>query len=406
MKKSLLALLLIVFIDGSGIGILFPILNDVLINTTSHFLPAHTTAAQRYFDYSVTISLFFLCWFIGATYLSKTSDSIGRKKALFVCLYGLLSGYCLTALALIIKSFALLLAGRIIAGLTAGSQSVAQAAIIDISTQKNKATHLGWIAVAFSLGLVAGPCIGGIFSDKRLSVYFNNELPFIILMILILSNILMVYRYYKESVVEKKKHQFKLADLVKQFSLIISNPIVRNLSLIFFIQQFCFNTFYVFISPYLYKTYHYSTMQNSAIMALLGISNLVGAGCILPIVQGRIAEKNIIRFGLITMSASLCLLLTLHYNYSPYILVIPFMITYALAYTMMLTLFSNAVEKDQQGWVMGITVSLFTIGSAITANVGGALINLSEKLPLAIAAIGCIASFSLSFILKMSKSKN
>ena len=163
-QKSLLQmfpLFLALFIDGMGLALLFPILNGMIISPHSHFLPVDTSATMRNFLYGFTVSIFMLCWFFGAAVLGDLSDKVGRKKSLLICLVGACLGYFLSAVAVLYSSFLWLIIGRIIAGFTSGSQPIAQAAIVDVSSDIHKARNIGLILLAVSLGFVLGPILGG-----------------------------------------------------------------------------------------------------------------------------------------------------------------------------------------------------------------------------------------------------
>ena len=56
----------------------------------------------------------------------------------------------------------LLLAGRIVGGITAATQSTASAYMADISTPEEKAANFGLIGAAFGVGFVLGPLLGGL----------------------------------------------------------------------------------------------------------------------------------------------------------------------------------------------------------------------------------------------------
>src|SRR3990167_4007267 len=94
-------LLLVIFIDGMGLSLLFPVLGSIIIDTHSHFLPATVSISMRDFLYGLTIGIFMICWFFGAAILGDLSDTIGRKKALMVCLIGSFFGYLLSAMAVV-----------------------------------------------------------------------------------------------------------------------------------------------------------------------------------------------------------------------------------------------------------------------------------------------------------------
>src|SRR5438105_1114250 len=157
-------LFLVLFIDSMGLGLVFPILNALVIDPHANFISASFSANARNLLFGFTISIYMFCWFFGAAFLGDLSDQIGRKKSLMICLLGACFGYLFSALAVVVNSYLLLIIGRIIAGFTAGSQSIAQAAIVDISLPEHKARNLGLILFFASLGFIVGPMIGGILS--------------------------------------------------------------------------------------------------------------------------------------------------------------------------------------------------------------------------------------------------
>ena len=100
-SKSLLAnlpLFIVIFIDGMGLSLLFPILNNIIVDPHSHFLSQSMSASMRDALYGLVVGIFMLCWFFGAAILGDLSDTIGRKKALIICLIGPVWVICLLLL--------------------------------------------------------------------------------------------------------------------------------------------------------------------------------------------------------------------------------------------------------------------------------------------------------------------
>ncbi len=85
---SKFALLAVVFVDLIGQGLVFPIINELVMSQQLAFLAASTPDSQRRFYYGLVIGIFFFSWFLGAIYIAKLSDSIGRKKAIMIGLFG------------------------------------------------------------------------------------------------------------------------------------------------------------------------------------------------------------------------------------------------------------------------------------------------------------------------------
>ena len=73
----MLPLFLVLFIDGMGLGLLFPILNAIIIEPNAGFIELSVNLNQREVLYGFIVGIFMLCWFFGAAYLGDLSDSIG-----------------------------------------------------------------------------------------------------------------------------------------------------------------------------------------------------------------------------------------------------------------------------------------------------------------------------------------
>src|SRR5262249_44495057 len=149
--------------------------------------------------------IYMFCWFFGAALLGDYSDQVGRKKALMICLIGAFLSYLLSAFAVETQSLALLLVGRIVAGITAGSQSIAQAAIVDMSSPEHKARNLGTMLFAISLGFVFGPLAGGVLSDHSLLPIFTYAMPFYFAAGISFINAVLLFFLFKETFVQTQK---------------------------------------------------------------------------------------------------------------------------------------------------------------------------------------------------------
>lgn len=137
-----------VAVDLIGWGIVLPI------------LPLY---AERYtsspFAIGVLVASFSVMQLVFAPVLGRLSDRVGRKPVLVVSLAGTAFGSLLMGLA---PSFGVLLAGRIVDGISGGSVSAAQAAVSDMAPPEQRARLFGLLGAAFGVGFVAGPALGGL----------------------------------------------------------------------------------------------------------------------------------------------------------------------------------------------------------------------------------------------------
>jgi DHA1 family tetracycline resistance protein-like MFS transporter len=246
-------LLLVLFIDGMGLGLVIPVLNGLIFDTHSTFLAAATVSPIMHnVIYGAVIGVYMLCWFWGAAILGDMSDYIGRKKSLVICLVGAFLGYLLSAVAVSLHSLSFLIIGRVIAGITSGSQPIAQAAIIDLSQPENKARNIGFILLALSFGFIFGPLLGGILSDNRLVARLDFSTPFYFSAIISSLNIVLLLLFFHETF-ESKQTQLKINpyQAIHIFIAAFKNKKVKNLSIIFFIFIFGWSSFYSFICFFL-----------------------------------------------------------------------------------------------------------------------------------------------------------
>lgn len=383
--RPAIPLFLLLFIDAMGMGILFPILAVAFMNPSSHFLSIHTSHGMRTFYYGLVISTFMLCWFVGATVLGDYSDIKGRKYCLNICLSGAAVGYTLSGFALMAHSLALLIIGRVIAGLTAGSQSIAQAAIVDLSAKDNLNRNMGYIVLSICLGFVAGPLIGGLFSDNQLMRWLTLQTPMFIAAILSIINLLLLQHYFKEThtLGEPKKFQPMLA--FRLFADAFKQKRLRLLCVVFFIFVCGWSNYYNFISLYLVRVFHYTIVKTALFSACMGLGFSIGSG----IINARISHVSSKHLALGAIAASLlCCALSSFTQREALLWLYAFIIgiSMSIGFTNLTTLFSKQVNVHEQGWVMGINGSVMALSSGVSTLAGATLGNWQAQLPLWVAS--------------------
>ena len=92
MSLAIFALMFTCFVDVMGQGLAFPIFAALLMQPNGGFLQAGVSPSQGALLYGIAIGTFFLTWFFGSLYISKLSDSIGRKEGILICLIGAIAG--------------------------------------------------------------------------------------------------------------------------------------------------------------------------------------------------------------------------------------------------------------------------------------------------------------------------
>lgn len=403
MKKdsiaSMMPLFLVIAIDSMGLGILFPILSAMIISPDSTFLSAGTSEFMREFFYGAIIGIYMIAWFFGAAILGDLSDVIGRRRSLMICLVGAAIGYGISGAAFFCHSLWLLAAGRIIAGFTAGSQPIAQAAVVDMSSEARKARNLGLVLLAVSLGFVLGPLFGGFLTDQRLASWFNYSTPMFFAALLSLCNIVMLYFLFKESHVVTKKVSIRPHYAIQIFIEAFRHPKIRALSFALLVFIAGWGEYFGFISQFLIRRYHYDALETSLFMMVMALGFSLGFAVLVDYCANRFSLKKCITLCML-IGAIFCALTLIHNSLVAWICTFFVGTAIAIAYSLLITLFSDAVNSAEQGWVMGVTNAIMALSFGVTTFFSGFAANMSASAPIIFSAAGLLIACVVMFLVK------
>lgn len=364
---TLAPLFLVLVIDSMGFGLVFPILGP-LFTGEGGIVSAHMALSLRNVLYGVTLTSFSIFMFLGAPLLGDLSDYMGRKKVITLCLLATSAGLALSGLAIEMKSLALLLFARALSGFFAGSQSIAQAAIIDVSAEKEKAANLGLVTLAMCVGFAMGPMLGGWLTDTSVASWFTYGTPFFAAAIFAGLNAIALQFTFKETVPTKTGFKLQWGKAIHVFVSAFRHPKVRLIAIIFLLLMVGWGLYFQFISLYLAEFFHYSPLGIGHYMAWVGVLFGLSLSVIVRLVMQTFkVEAVIIVFtvmaglGAITVASPL--------EWTQWWSVVPITIGTALAEMGLLTLFSGAVDADSQGWVMGVSSAVGAASWSVAAGV-------------------------------------
>src|SRR5215217_6798895 len=163
-RASVVFVLITLFIDILGIGLVFPILPRLVQNLRGGDI------GEASFVYGVLVAIYAVMQFLCAPLLGALSDRFGRRPVILLAVAGLGLDYVLLSFA---PDIWWLVIGRVVAGIFGATHTPAAAYIADVSPPEKRAANFGLIGIAFGLGFIAGPALGGLLGEA------NLRLPFI-----------------------------------------------------------------------------------------------------------------------------------------------------------------------------------------------------------------------------------
>src|SRR2546430_10719780 len=174
-------------------GLIVPVLPKLILD----FLGGVMTDTAKWSGRFAVV--FALMQFFFSPLLGVLSDKFGRRPVILLSNLGLGLDYIVMAVA---PTLYWLFLGRIISGITTSSIPAAMAYIADVTPKEKRAGAFGMIGVAFGIGFIFGPAIGGLLSDV------NPRLAFWIAAGLSLANWLLGYVFVTESLSQNQRKEF------------------------------------------------------------------------------------------------------------------------------------------------------------------------------------------------------
>lgn len=381
-KNSILPLFLTVFIDLLGLGIVIPILPMIILNPAAGLLPMDMSFSTRSIVYGFLIASYPIAQFFSSPILGALADEKGRKKILTLSLIGTLIGYLLFGIGIMQENIFLLFIGRILDGFTGGNISIAQSSIADISTKETKAKNFGLIGMAFGLGFVIGPYMGGKLADPSIVSWFNYATPFWFAAILTFLNIISVIFKFKETLVTKRKANLSLTTGIKNISQAFSIPNLRYVFFTVFFLTVGFNFFTQFFQVFLIGKFSFTQSQIGDLFAYMGIWIAVAQGGFQRPLSKKYKPSQILNYSAIFLAISLPVLLLPSKPIWIYA-ILPFIAIFqGLTQPNGTAIVSNQSDDSTQGEILGINQSVQSLAQAIPPIIAGFVTSINLSLPI------------------------
>ncbi len=302
-KPSLLVVFLTVFIDLIGFGIVLPLLPIYARDFGLGFTPT-----VRGLIVGVVMCSYSAMQFLFAPGWGRLSDRIGRRPVLLVSTAGAAVSYAVFAIGSGFGgtlALAIVFGSRVLAGVCGANITVAQAYIADITPPDQRSKKMGLIGMAFGLGFIFGPVLGGL-SLK----HFGNTGPGWVAAALCAANFLLAVFVLPESWKPSADHAPQRPRL-SQWLHTMSHPKVGLLIAVYFLATFCFSCFETTLGLLVSDNFHLDIHEErsaSAVTYLFAYCGIIGAlvqgGAIGRLVK-KMGEPRLIAFSLVLVAIGL-----------------------------------------------------------------------------------------------------
>jgi len=274
---STLALIFFIMVmDVMGITILSPVAPQIVL---------------RYSDQAVMVTMITIVYaggqFLASPLFGRLGDRFGRRPVLLFSLLGQALGYFTFGIG---GSLGMLFLGRLIGGITAGNLATANAYIADISKPAERARNFALVSTAWSVGLILGPAMGGIFGEVSL------EMPAFVAGGLALMNVLLGIFLLPESLPAGKRDtsRLRLRDInpITAIFFMAKKPGLGLLFLVYALFIFAFNGVNSTSALFVIQKFSAVTWQVSLMMILGGVSIALSNTFLVPPVVRKVGERT------------------------------------------------------------------------------------------------------------------
>ncbi|MBF0157999.1 MAG: MFS transporter [Magnetococcales bacterium] len=374
-----------VLLDLLGFGMVLPLLP--LYAADPRFNASPIEIGWLMAIYSLMQFLFTPLW-------GRLSDRIGRRPVLIIGLFGSSLSYLMYGLG---NSLTMLFMARAAAGIMGANIAAAQAAMADLTPPERRTQAMGMIGVAFSLGFVLGPAMGGI-----LSRYGMEAAPLAAAAVTGLNAVaavLWLAETLHTPLVGSMHHplSWRLWLRVRRMPAAMMICILMGL----FVTLFA--GFEISLPLWGVEYLAWSMPTAGWMFAYIGVVMVVTQGLIVRRLAARVGEKKTAITGMVATAAGILWLMVVEQQSTGLFLALALVSVGAgLVHPSLSSLVSLNTEAYRQGVMMGLFQSLSALGRVLGPVMAGAAYALWNQLIFAVFTLG-IASVAVVLFMQRQR---
>ena len=351
-RLPLIFVLATIAIDAIGIGIIVPVMPDLILDVGGGTLGSAAVWG------GILASVFAFMQLLCAPTIGNLSDRYGRRPVLLISLFFMGIDYLVMGVA---HTIWLLLIGRIIGGITASTQSTVAAYIADISEPDEKAQNFGLVGAAFGVGFVLGPLFGAAFAE------LGTRAPFYAAAVISFANMAFGWFVLPETVTARIRRPFEWRRANPLGSIIHVGrlPGLKLFLIIMFFFQIAFTVYPAIWSFYTVERFGWEPRMIGVSLAAYGICIAFVQGWLIRVVLRVMTDRQAVLVGFVFEMIGLIGYGFVTETWQAFVL-IPISSLGAFALPALQAIMSRTAFDNQQGELQGLLTGVASLAFIIS----------------------------------------
>jgi len=340
-NKALYVLLLVVFINLVGFGLVIPLLP---------FYAKSLNAAP--WQITALFSAYSFGQFFAEPFWGRLSDRIGRRPVLIITILANTVSYLALAFA---PSIWVAFAIRLIGGFAGGNISTIQGYMADVTPPEQRAGRMGLLGSAFGAGFVVGPALGGLLAHPEAG-QIGFQIPLFVAAGMAALASLGVFLFVVESRAPSAKDAPR-PQRREALQTAMAHPVLSRVLLVTVVSTAAFAGMESVFGLWTDARFGWGPKQVGLCFAVIGVIASVGQGAITGRLARRFGEPRVLTAGLSIIAVSLALT-----PFAPSGAFVPVFVGLtafgqSLVFPCVAALISRATPPDRQGAMLGLNMA-------------------------------------------------
>jgi predicted MFS family arabinose efflux permease len=235
----------------------------------------------------------------------------------------------------------------------AGTGPIAQAAMMEKSSEEERGRNMSKVVFVNCVGLVAGPLVGGGLG------HINFRAPLAFALLLAVAAFVWIGRSRIDEREQRSALVLSWRRPIEIFLRAIRHPVIGGLALSFLLFQLGFGMYYIYIMVKLQRVYAVTSLELGLFSAVMGLGFVAGTTLGYRYLQRWLKDDvTVVTAALAACAAGICAAAAPLPQALQWLVALFACAANLPAFVGLLTLISRSASQDEQGWALGIGASM------------------------------------------------